>query len=70
MSTITPETLDKLDRFRSQAIIDIKSLELPADLAVELRQGLSRFIDKTIDNALQVTTTAPINQPVNSGVEF
>lgn len=71
MTIITAENLDKLDRFRTQAIIDIKSLDLPAELAVGMRQGLGRFIDKVIDEASSMTATAaPANQPINTVVEF
>jgi hypothetical protein len=70
MTVITPEILDKVDRFRAQTAIDIKSLELPDELSIALRQGINRFINKAVDDAIVMPATNHASQPVNPGVEF
>jgi hypothetical protein len=70
MSNITPETLDKIDRFRSQSIINIKALDLPDELVLSMRKGLNVFIDKITDECDATPAVAPVVPPVNVGVEF
>jgi hypothetical protein len=65
MTNITPDTLDKLDRFRAAAIVDIKGLELPDELAVSLRQGFSRFLNKAVEDAIQPATPGTPSAPTN-----
>jgi hypothetical protein len=71
MTTINSETLDKIDRFRNQGTSEIRSLELPDELAVKMRQRFHQFIDKTIDEAMNMSVLpAPtVNSPV-PGVEY
>jgi hypothetical protein len=70
MTVINIETLDKLDRFRTQAIIDIKGLELPPELEISFRHNFSQFLDKSIQSAIDPAATAPTNQPTTTGLEF